>query len=180
VQSLFARAIGSRLSPNHWTRAIVGRNELRLGNAARARELLDDLAANDFAGIARGIRWIGTLVETAHLCADLEDGDRAEALCRLLSTAEEQHGVLPVPIIYGGPAHYCLARLHAVLGRPKRASEHYELALARATAMRAEPMRAQIALDFAGLLRRLGQSSRAGEREREARTLAETIGTCLG
>ena len=75
---------------------------------------------------------------------------------------------------------YCLARLSDLLGMPKQATEHYEQALERAREMRAEPLRAQIGLDFSLLLRRLGQESRAAEEERDARSRAEAIGLALG
>ncbi len=179
IRPLFSRALSSKLGPNHWARAVMGRTELRLGNESGARELWENLAEDDFEGVARGIRWVGTLVETAHLCADLDDAPRAERLVKLLGPEEELHGILPIPVLYGGPVSYCLARLQEVLGVADLAVQYYEHALEGAKRMHARPMQARIQQDFAKLLERRGDRTRAEALAREGRELEEATGCRL-
>ena len=176
VRSLFARALHSRHSATHWAKAIVARNELQLGNEGEARRLFEDLAASEFTELVRGIRWLGTMVEIAHLCADLDDPRRAETLVRLLGPVEHQHGVLPVPIQYGGPVSYCLARLCETLGRVDAARELYEEAIEGVVRLGARPMQARIQQDAARLLARRGEAARAEALRVEARGLADALG----
>lgn len=61
----------------------------------------------------------------------------------------------------------------------EQASVSYAQALSESRAMRARPMEAQISLDFASLLGRLGQKSRARDLERAARALSDSLGTSL-
>ncbi len=180
VRSLFSRAIHSRHGATHWAKAIVARNELQLGNEGEARRLFEDLAASDFADLVRGIRWLGTLVEVAHLCADLDDARRAETLLRLLGPVEHLHGVLPVPIQYGGPVAYCLARLNEILGMADAALQLYEDAVESVVRLGARPMQARIQQDAARLLARRGEARRAEALRAESRDLAESLGMGLG
>jgi hypothetical protein len=150
-----------------------------LGDEAGAHDLWEGLAAQGFEDVNRGIRWIGTLVESAHLCADLEDGARAEELIRLLAPAEDQHGVLPVPILYGGPASYALARLQEVVGMADVAAQYYEHAIEGAATLGARPMQARVQLDYARLLGRRGHRERAAQLEREAEAIREETGCRL-
>jgi tetratricopeptide (TPR) repeat protein len=164
---------------NHWGQAVLARNEIRLGDRQRAHELWESLAARDFQDIARGIRWIGTIVELAHLCADMEDASRAEILIELLAPVEDLHGVLPIPILYGGPASYCLARLHELLGLADDAAEYYEHALEGVERLAARPMQARIQRDLARLLERRGDRERAAELGRQAEALVQETGCRL-
>jgi DNA-binding winged helix-turn-helix (wHTH) protein/tetratricopeptide (TPR) repeat protein len=179
IGSIFARAQNSPLGPNHWVRAVVARNELQLGEPERARELFEGLAAAKFEDLARGIRWIGTVVEIAHLCADLDDAPRAQRLIPLLASAEDLHGVLPIPILYSGPASYALARLEEVLGTADIAAQYYEHALEGAIRLGARPMQARIQKDFARLLARRGDRGRAAALAAEGEALADEIGCHL-
>jgi DNA-binding winged helix-turn-helix (wHTH) protein/tetratricopeptide (TPR) repeat protein len=179
IRPLFARAPSSSVGANHWGQAVLARNEIRLGDRQRAHELWESLAARDFQDIARGIRWIGTIVELAHLCADMEDASRAEILIELLAPVEDLHGVLPIPILYGGPASYCLARLHELLGLADDAAEYYEHALEGVERLAARPMQARIQRDLARLLERRGDRERAAELGRQAEALVQETGCRL-
>jgi hypothetical protein len=110
----------------------------------RARRLLDHLADGGFAAIPRNIRWHGTIVEVAHLCADLGDADRADALRPLLLPVAQEHGVLPLAICYGGPVSRCLARIAELLGESDEAHHRYEEALDACRGLGARPMQAQV------------------------------------
>ena len=140
-----APALRARQGPTHWVQAVVARAELALGRQRDARARFEALAARDFADIPRNLRWTGTLVEIAHLCADLEADEEARALALLLEPYAHQHGVLPMAICYGGPASYALARLAELHGNRREARERYAEALASCERIGAEPMRARIA-----------------------------------
>lgn len=176
VLALFEPALRSQRSPTHWVKAVIGQTQWQLGNERRARELFEDLAQADFADIGRGIRWIGTIVETAHLCADLGDGAGAETLIRQLTPVEHHHGVLPVPIQYRGPVAHCLARLHESLGLADPARQLYEEALESAEALGARPTLARIQLDAARLLARAGDSEGANRLQKTGSHLASSLG----
>ena len=179
IRPLFAKAAHSKLGANHWAIAVLARTDLQLGNDESARELWEGLAARDFDQIERGIRWIGTVLELAHLCADLDDGPRAESLIRLLAPAEDLHGVLPVPILYGGPASYALARLNEVIGLVDAAKQYYEHALDAAARLGARPMQARIQQDFAALIGPRGDRERARTLIEEADGIREETGCRL-
>ncbi|MFO0687831.1 MAG: hypothetical protein U0900_03935, partial [Myxococcota bacterium] len=110
-------------APIHWMVAFVARAVLASGDRARAEALWQRLAAPGLEAIPRNIRWTRSMVEIAHLCADLDLRDAAEALVALIEPSAEQHGVLPIPIGYGGPVRFALARLHGVRGDARRARE---------------------------------------------------------
>jgi hypothetical protein len=115
------------------------------------------------------------MVEIAHLCVDLDDTDRAETLIKILTPDAHLHGVLPVPILYGGPASYALARLHEMLGMVDVAIQYYEEALDSTVAMEARPMQARILLDMAGPISRSGDKLRGSELEAEGTRIADEI-----
>lgn len=179
IEASFRPGMPISSGSSHWPRTIHARNAFMLGDTERARALWDELARRDFADFARGIRWIATMVEIAHLCADLEDTRRAATLIPLLSEVESLHGVLPMTIIYGGPATYCLARLHEIMGDADTAIEYYESALEAAAALGARPIQASIQRDMARPIARRGDRDRAAALNREAETLASLIGCRL-
>jgi tetratricopeptide (TPR) repeat protein len=166
---IFERAIGAREGPQHWVQAMVARARLALGREAEARTLFESLARDGFADISRNLRWTGTIVELAVLCAELDDAKRAQSLQKLLEQVEHQHGVMPMAICYGGPVRYALARLSETLGRREDAVALYEDALAAAGALGARPMQARIALQ-------LGQCLSPRDRRRAKPLLEESAG----
>jgi len=175
-QAMLEGATGGRRTPTHWIKAVLGQNALRLGMRARAQQMWDELSASDFDDILRGIRWIGSMVEIAHLCADLDDAPRARKLVELLQPVEHQHGVLPVPVQYGGPVTFCLARLHESLGMADTALQLYDEAMESCQRVGARPTLVRVQLAAARTLARAGQRDRAKELEAQAARLAEEIG----
>jgi DNA-binding winged helix-turn-helix (wHTH) protein len=137
-------ALRAREGPGHWVQAMVARAELATGRAHEARARLELLAANDFRDIPRNGRWAATLIEIAHLCADLGDAGKAPALAALLTPHSHHHAILPVAICYGGPASFALARLAKLRGLRREARELYGEALAACDGMGAAKMRARI------------------------------------
>jgi hypothetical protein len=155
--------------------AFCARALVAVGREAEARAFFEDLAGAGFESIPRNIRWHGTLVEVAHLCAELGDAERARPLVELLAPVERHHGVLPMPICYGGPVSRCLARLHELLGRAGEAEELYGEALDACRALGARPMQARILAELGTLLVRRDRS-RGRERLAEAERLADELG----
>jgi len=172
----FERAVDAERGAVHYARAVVGHSLAALGRTGEARVHLEHLAAEGFAAIPRNLRWTNTLAETAHLCADLDDEDRAAALERLLAPVEHHHGVLAVPVCYGGPLAFARARLLACLGRGDEALELLEEAAEAAEAVGARPTRARIALALGSHLARRGQPAAARPWLDEARRLAAELG----
>jgi tetratricopeptide (TPR) repeat protein len=179
IDDLFRPGTRIAAGSSHWPRTIYARNQFMSGHTDRALELWEDLARFEFSDLARGIRWISTMVEIAHLCADLEDTRRAEMLIPMLSAVDSLHGVLPMTIIYGGPASYGLARLHEIMGDADAAIECYEAALEAAIGLGARPVQASIQRDMARPIARRGDRPRAAALEDEAETLARRIGCRL-
>jgi hypothetical protein len=109
--------------------------------------------AEGFAAIPRNIRWTRAVAEVAHLCVDLGERAVAEELITLLEPAAAQHAVVPIPIAYGGPLRYALARLYELAGRSTRAEETYAAALEDCARVGAEGWRARVLIDAARTLR---------------------------
>jgi DNA-binding winged helix-turn-helix (wHTH) protein len=140
-----APALRARQGPTHWVKAVVARAELEAGRSQDARARFDNLAARGFADVPRNLRWTATLVEIAHLCAELEAEESAAALHALLAPYADHHAVLPMAICYGGPVSYALARLAELRGRRGEARELYRAALAACQQIGAESTRARVA-----------------------------------
>jgi tetratricopeptide (TPR) repeat protein len=176
VVRLFAKGVNAERGATHYVRAVMGRSLAALGRADEAREHFDHLAAQDFAAIPRNIRWTDTMVETAHLCAELGEDDRAKTLADLLAPFEDHHGVLAVPVCYGGPVSFARARLLGRLGERSEAVELLEEARAAARGLGARPTQARIAIELGTLLARAGERSRSREHLGEALELARDLG----
>lgn len=167
---------GREVGPAHYFRAWNARTQLALGREAEARQALDALAARAFEDVPRNIRWTRSMSEIAQLCADLGDAARARVLVPLLAAIEAHHAVLPVPICYGGPVRFALARLLETSGRLDDAIERYAQAYCDACALGARPVEARILLGWGLALERRGANRDAGQRLQEARTLARALG----
>ncbi len=160
----------------HWVRAVLARAQLAAEDEAAARSAFEALAEDDFAAVPRNIRWTATLVEASHLCVELGDRARAEALYRMLEPTWHHHGVLPVPICYGGPVARCLARLCELLGQSDEADELYGEAGDACAGLGARPDLARVTLERGLLAARRGPARRARELLRESARLAAELG----
>jgi hypothetical protein len=170
----FTEERGNRWSvPLHWILALVGRARLALGDAETARALWGRLEEEGLAAIPRNIRWTRAIAEAAHLCADLGARERAEELAALLEPAAEQHAVVPIPIGYGGPLRYALARLYELLGRRGLAERTYAAALEDAERVGAQGWRARVLLDAA---RFAGDSRESRAWLEDSATTSEKLG----
>jgi DNA-binding winged helix-turn-helix (wHTH) protein len=138
-------ALRMRTGPVHWVKAVVARAELAVGRAHDARARFRGLAARAFCDVPRNLSWTDTIVECAHLCADLGESDHADALRALLAPHAHHHGVMPIAILFGGPVSYALARLAELRGARSEARGLFDDALAACEQLGAAAMRAQVA-----------------------------------
>lgn len=167
---------GPPAGASHWTAAVLGRAFLAVGDGARAGAQLAALAAHGFSDLPRNIRWNASIVEIALLAVELGNDTHAPALLRALETARSQHGVIPIPIAYGGPFARPLAGLAARLGRADEALSLYDEALESAASLGARPIVARIELESAPLRARAGRTARAIEGLRTSESLASELG----
>ncbi len=158
--------------------AAVARARLATGREPEARALLAELACEDASDIPRNLRWTGTIVEIALLCAELGDATWAKSLVELLEPVEHQHGVMPIAICYAGPVRYALARLCETFGCREDAVALYEDAHAAAGALGARPMQARIALHH-GLCLAARDRRRAAPLLEESARLASELGMAV-
>jgi DNA-binding winged helix-turn-helix (wHTH) protein len=160
--------------PDDWIGALVARALLAVGRRSEAAARFEQLAVWEF-DLPRDLYWCPSLIELAHLCADLGDALRAERLLPLLEPVAHYHGVLPVPICYGGPVSHALARLLELLGRHAEADDVYGAAHVAAGGLGAGPTRARILADHARLLAKR-DPRRAADLADESRALASSLG----
>jgi eukaryotic-like serine/threonine-protein kinase len=132
--------------PIHWLKAVVARAEVAAGQATDARARFRELAARGFRDVPRNLRWTATIVECAHLCAELDDSAHAAELEALLAPHGDLHAVMPIAICYGGPVCYALARLAALRGARDEARALYRQALDACSALGASALRAEVSI----------------------------------
>jgi hypothetical protein len=135
-----------------------------------------ELAAARFEDVLPGIRYLRSLTELAHLCADLGDADAAVRLRDLLAPYERHHAVMAAPVLYGGPVAFALARLADVLGRGDDAAELFACARSDCDDLGALPYRARVLLEHGRLCARRGERRAARELLQESAVLAESLG----
>jgi tetratricopeptide (TPR) repeat protein len=145
--------------------------ELRMTD--EAAEIVREMAANDFTGLARDANWlmsIWTLSEAASYVRDLE---AAEKLYALLLPFADRWIVASVSICFG-PAATPLGGLATVLGRFDEAEQHFARALAETEGLPAPALHAQAARDYAALLI---ERDAPGDRERAIELLDDVMAT---
>jgi hypothetical protein len=176
ISAWFEPASRTRGGPIHWIRATLARAELASGRADTARAIFAELAAARFEDVLPGIRYLRSLTELAHLCADLGDAEAAPRLRELLAPYERHHAVMAAPILYGGPVAFALGRLADVLGRADDAAELYACAQSDCDDLGARPFRARVLLEHGRLRARRGERRVARELLHESAALAQELG----
>ncbi len=173
---LFAETSRRRTPGNQWSRALYASALAAVGERTTARALLDEIFEDGLDGI-RTIRKTNSLVAIGELCADLEDGDRAQEVCRRLEPLADQHGVFPIPVAYTGPVAHTHGRLLELLGRADEAAELYVVALASAESLGARPAAARAAVAWGTVAtRRPRLRARSRERLERGAALAAQLG----
>lgn len=139
-----------------------------LGMVDEARQLLDELAVDDFAAIPNDALWLISITYLAEVVAGLRDTSRAEILYeRALRYAGLNVGGQVV--CYGAASRY-LGLLAGTLSRWEDAEKHFVDALAANNAMHALPWVALTEYDYAVLLLERGRK----DDESRARSLLES------
>ncbi len=151
----------------------------RLGKREEAAELLDELAADDFAAIPDDATRLGALGFLALTAEALDDAERMEQIERLLVP----YGNRPIAIggasAYGGTSAYYLGMLAARLDRVDDAVERLEEAARLNQEGGALPWLARSRYELAKALAargREGDAERAGQLLAEAGRAAERLG----
>ncbi|MGC1678550.1 MAG: AAA family ATPase [Candidatus Binataceae bacterium] len=148
------------------------------GRRAQARASFEELAAGNFATLARDMSWYATMVLLTEVCAYLGDAARARTLYQLLEPYAGRSAVLDIHVCYGAVAHY-LAMLAATIGELDQAERHFDAALRLNLEMGASAWAARTRYEFAAMLL---ARDRPGDRERAlglaelALATAESVG----
>jgi DNA-binding winged helix-turn-helix (wHTH) protein/tetratricopeptide (TPR) repeat protein len=176
VLQIYDPVIPARQGPIQFVQTWAGRALAAVGRVREARMMLEDLGSVSFERIPRNIRWSATIVEAAHLLADVEAQDRAEDMLRVLEPVADRHGVLPVLIAYAGPVRFAIGRIHALLGDLDAASDALDAAASSCEAMGARPMLARVRLEQGRVFARRGERQEARKHFAESRELAKVFG----
>jgi tetratricopeptide (TPR) repeat protein len=143
-----------------------------LGHPEKARAILKDLAANQFADIPQDGVWGASITFLTEVCASLGERDDAEVLYRLLSPYKG-YAVVASDWACSGAGSRFLGQLAATMGHWHQAQEHFEHALKMNAAMGAKPWLASTQYQYAHML--LARSA-AGDIKR-ARILLDDAAT---
>jgi DNA-binding NarL/FixJ family response regulator len=123
-----------------------------LGLEQEARDIFEQLAADDFAGIPRDALWASCITYLAEVCAFLRDVQRAAILYRLLLPYAQRSIVAGGYIACFGSAARYLGLLTATMSRWEEAEAHFQEALAMNTTMGAKPWLAHTQYEYARML----------------------------
>jgi len=149
-----------------------------LGHPEKAKAILKDLAANEFADIPQDGVWAASITFLVEVCASMGDSDRAEVLYRALSPYAG-YAVVASEWASVGAASRFLGQLAATMGRWQEAESHFEQALAMNARMGAKPWLAHTQFQYARMLLARSASEEV-ERARvlldDARTIARQLG----
>ena len=137
-----------------WPGLQVGRALVMVetGRRAEAEAILVDVSTDAFRAIPRDEALLMGLGAAAHVAIACEHKGIAVELVDLLEPYADRMILAPSgAICWGSVARFC-APLNALLGRTRRAAEHYERAIAMHERSRAEPFLARDLLGYARLL----------------------------
>jgi class 3 adenylate cyclase len=147
---------------------------VRTGELELARELLDEIAANDFTDIPRDGNFGVNMVWLTTACEILEDPDRAQLLYDMNLPMKDLGIVLGAGAVYYGTYAARLGTICAVLGRLDEAETHFQAALEREQQLGAILWVAETQLSYARLL---VQRGRPADRERTRELLNAALET---
>ena len=147
-----------------------------LGRLDAARKLLDVLARDSFAAIARDGVAVASLCYLSSVSHALGDAERAAALYRLLAPYRGLNLMAGTTIASFGAADGVLGMLAATMGDGPLAERHFEAALAMNERQGARPALARVRLHFAQMLARRGEQSDA----ERAHTLLDAAANDVG
>ncbi len=145
-----------------------------LGREQAARAEFEQLAANDFSGIARDGLWSTCIAYLAEVCAYLNDAGRADTLYRLLLPYADRNIMVADGVACFGSASRYLGLLARTMARWDDAEQHFKHAIAMNARMGARPWLAHTQVDCAAMLLARGQT---GDREKAATLMNDALAT---
>lgn len=151
----------------------------RLGRKEEARAELEQMAADDFAGLPRDGSWIVTLGSLAKVCSYLGDSRRAAILYDMLLPYSGRQLVTGSAAVACGSVSRFLGVLAATTSRWEEAVNHFEDALEMDGRIGARPFVANTKQEYAAMLLARGYP---GDREKahvmldQALAIAEELG----
>ena len=143
-----------------------------LGSCDEARDVFEEIAADNFAGIAHDAIWAASIAYLAEVCVWLGDPLRAATLFDLLLPYAERSIVFGAHTASFGAAARLLGMLATTLQRWDEAEHHFEYALRFDARTGGRPWLARSHCEFAAMLMRRG---RRGDNERALPLLAAAI-----
>jgi DNA-binding SARP family transcriptional activator/tetratricopeptide (TPR) repeat protein len=149
-----------------------------LGRHAKARDLLEELAADGFANLPSRQEWLFGAGLLAEVCAQLGDRRRAAALHELLLPYADCNLLNWVEVCAGSVSRY-LGLLATAMSRWSEAERHFEAAIEMDTSTGARPWLAHTQADYASMLlarAQPGDRERAHELAARARALYHQLG----
>src|SRR5262249_6051330 len=145
-----------------------------LGREQEARREFEELAKQDFGGIARDALWTTCMAYLSEVCVVLGDATHAATLYRLLLPYANRNIVAGGGVICCGAASRYLAVLAAAMSHWEDADYHFKNALAMNAGMGAKPLLARTQQDYAAMLLARGYS---GDRDQAIALLNEALAT---
>ena len=177
-----------QMTPSY--RAALARSAVATGADDFARRVLASFAARDFEDVPRDITYLNVLSQLAQAALALEDTPQMEKLYALLAPYPGFNTLNELALFFGSVSHF-LGLLASGLGREEAAEAHFEAALETNDRMEAVLAAARTRVELARVLAARGKRKPARalaedvlelarerglrEREREARTLLDTL-----
>jgi class 3 adenylate cyclase len=127
------------------------------GRDAEARELFDELAANDFQDVPRDWLLLGALSILVPVASHLKDAERARTLHALLLPYGDQHVVAGDAVLYWGSVATLLGIAATTMGDWEAAEEHFKAAIEAEQRCRAWPFLARGQYCYAAMLAERGE-----------------------
>ena len=129
-----------------------------LGFVEPVRKIFDQLAEDGFK-LAHDAKRSVTLSYLAEVCARLQDRKRAELLYKILQPYADLTITMGLTTVCYGAAARFLGLLSATFENWETAAEHFEVAIAKNTELRAWPWLAHSQADYAAMLRTRGDQN---------------------
>ena len=137
-----------------------------------ARQLFEQLAANDFEDVPRDWLLVAALSVLVHVAKHLKDAERARTLHGLLLPFRDQHVVVGDAVLYWGSVATLLGIAATTMGDWETAEQHFNAAIEAEERCRAWPYLARAKYEYAVMLTARGEE---GDRERSLPLVNEAL-----
>jgi tetratricopeptide (TPR) repeat protein len=127
------------------------------GRDDEARQLFEQIAANDFDDLPRDWLLLTGLSMLVHVARHLKDGDRARTLYEILLPFRDQHVVVGDAVLYWGSVAKLLGMAATTASDWEAAEEHFGEAIESETRCRAWPFLARSQYEYAAMLAERGE-----------------------